>query len=261
MSEPSLQKKVLITGATSGIGRATAEVFARHGHPVLLTGRRQDRLTDLCVSLGSRFGVRSESICFDVRDQEACARVIDTLPEFWRDPDILVNNAGLAMGFDPIHEGLLSDWETMIDTNVKGLLYMTRLISPGMVARRSGHIINVCSIAGHDVYPNGNVYCATKFAVDALTRSMRLDLFKYGVRVSQVSPGHVEETEFASVRFHGDIERARIYDDFSPLTSADVAGTIHFIASQPAHVNIQDVILMGTQQSGVHFIDRSGRYH
>jgi|SRR5690606_23219801 len=174
--------------------------------------------------------------------------------------DILINNAGLAKGLSPVHEGDLAHWEQMIDTNVKGLLYVTRLISPGMVIRRSGHIINICSTAGKEVHPNGNVYCATKFAVEALTRSMRADLYTHGIRVSQVSPGHVEETEFARVRFDGNAEKANIYRDFNPLTSRDVAEAIYFIASRPPHVNIQDILMMGTQQAGSTMIDRTGRW-
>ncbi|MBP7184917.1 MAG: SDR family NAD(P)-dependent oxidoreductase, partial [Saprospiraceae bacterium] len=173
--------------------------------------------------------------------------------------DILINNAGLALGLNPIHEGKIEHWETMIDTNVKGLLYMTRLISPHMVEKRKGHIINICSTAGKETYPNGNVYCATKFAVDTLTKSMRIDLHTFGVRVSQVSPGHVEETNFALTRFEGDKERAKIYSNFNPLKSKDVADAIYYIASRPPYVNIQDILMMGTQQANSTFIDRSGR--
>ena len=251
--------KVLITGATSGIGRATAIEFARHDHHVLLTGRRKDRLDELCMSLHREFKVETHGLCFDITDHHACEQAMITLPDFWKDLDVLVNNAGLAQGLHPIHEGIIEDWETMIDTNIKGLLYMTRLISPSMVARRHGHIINLCSVAGQEVYPKGNVYCATKFAVDALTKSMRLDLYTHGIRVSQVSPAHVEETEFAKVRFHGDEARAKIYEDFKPLKSSDVAEAIYFIASRPEYVNIQDIVIMGTQQAGTNFIDRSGR--
>lgn len=254
---PSL--RVLITGATSGIGRATAEIFAQHGHHVALTGRRKDRIESLCTSLHNTYGVETFGLCFDVRDYDACALAVRSLPDAWQTPDVLINNAGLAQGLHPIHEGVISDWETMIDTNVKGLLYLTRLISPGMVARRHGHIINICSIAGQEVYPKGNVYCATKFAVDALTKSMRLDLYTHGVRVSQISPAHVEETEFAQVRFHGDETKAKIYEDFRPLKSADVAEAIYFIASRPEYITIHDIVLAGTQQAGTNFIDRSGR--
>ena len=250
--------KTLITGATSGIGKATALRFAAEGHDIIVTGRRQDRINALLSELKG-FGIKCLGLCFDVQDVKACTDAVGSLPADWNDIDILINNAGLAQGLHPIHEGHTEDWDTMIDTNVKGLLYMTRLITPGMVTRGRGHVINVGSIAGHDVYPKGNVYSATKFAVNALTRAMRLDLHAHGIRVSQVSPGHVEETEFALVRFHGDQDKAKIYEDFQPLKSSDVAEAIYFIASRPAHVNIQDIVLMGTQQAGVNFIDRSGR--
>ncbi len=251
--------KVLITGATSGIGRATAEEFAKHGHHVAITGRRKERVDELCVKLREQYGVETFGLYFDIRDFNACETAINSLPDFWKDLDVLVNNAGLAQGLHPIHEGLITDWETMIDTNIKGLLYITRLITPSMVARRHGHIINLCSVAGQEVYPKGNVYCATKYAVDGLTKGMRLDLYTHGIRVSQVSPAHVEETEFAKVRFHGDESRAKIYEDFRPVKSSDVADAIYFIASRPEYVNIQDIVIMGTQQAGTNFIDRSGR--
>ncbi len=251
--------KVLITGATSGIGKATAAEFARHGHHLILTGRRSDKLTELAQALRTQYDIEIVELCFDVRDQQACEHAVRGMPDAWGVTDVLINNAGLAQGLHPIHEGEINDWETMIDTNIKGLLYMTRLISPAMVLRGQGHIINVCSIAGQEVYPKGNVYCATKFAVDALTKSMRLDLNTYGIRVSQVSPGHVEETEFAKVRFHGDENRAKIYEDFKPLTSADVAEAIYFIASRPAHVMVHDIVMTGKQQANANVIDRTGR--
>ena len=187
-------------------------------------------------------------------------QAVDQLPEAWQQIDVLVNNAGKAKGLDLIHEGELAHWEEMIDTNIKGLLYLTRAISPLMVARGQGHIINVCSTAGKEVYQRGNVYSATKFAVEALTKSMRLDLHDKGVRVGQVSPAHVEETEFALVRFDGDSERAeKVYDNFKPLSASDVAEAIYFIASQPAYVNILDVTMQSIQQASSNHIDRSGR--
>jgi len=195
-----------------------------------------------------------------VRDQDSVIAAGASLADSWKNIDILVNNAGLSRGLDPVQEGNTDDWDTMIDTNVKGLLYMTRAISPQMVARRSGQIINVSSIAGTEVYPGGNVYSASKAAVSSLTRSMRIDLHKHNIRVGQVSPGHVEETEFAKVRFDGDMEKAAgVYENFQPLKSSDVAETIYFIASRPAHVNIQDVYMYGTQQACATQIDRSGR--
>lgn len=249
----------MITGATSGIGMATAKTLAKQGYNLIITGRRQEKLNEIEQKLSSKYGVEIKTMCFDIRNNEAVVKAFNLLDNKWNNIDILVNNAGLAKGFTPIHEGKLEDWETMIDTNIKGLLYITRLVTPNMVKKRQGQIINVCSTAGHDVYPNGNVYSATKFAVDALTNSMRLDLYKHNIRIGQVSPGHVEETEFALVRFDGDQESAKIYEDFTPLKAKDVANAIHFMISQPKHVNIQHILLMGTQQAGSNFIDRSGR--
>ena len=251
-----MKKCVLITGATSGIGLATAREFAIHGYDLILTARREDRLKEVSDELSLNSTIEVQTLCFDIRDQKACATAMASIT---KPIDVLVNNAGLARGLDFIHEGDLTHWEEMIDTNLKGLLYMTRLISPGMVERKSGHIINLCSTAGKEVYPKGNVYCATKFAVEALTKAIRADLYTHGIRVSQVSPGHVEETEFARVRFDWDVEKASIYKDFNPLTSKDVAEAIYFIASRPPHVNVQDILMMGTQQAGSMMVDRSGR--
>jgi NADP-dependent 3-hydroxy acid dehydrogenase YdfG len=252
-------KTVLITGASAGIGKATAEVFAENGYRLILTGRRNKKLEEIKSHLVDNFEVDVETLSFDVTDAESCQKAIKKLPDEWRNIDILVNNAGKAKGKDPIHQGRLDHWEEMIDTNIKGLLYMSRAVSPIMVEREAGHIINVCSLAGKEVYPNGNVYCATKHAVDALTKGMQLDLHQYNVRVSQVSPAMVEETEFAKVRYDGDEEKAQIYDGFQPLKAKDVGATIHFIATQPAHVNIQDVVMMGVQQPNSVTVDRSGR--
>lgn len=251
--------KVLITGATSGIGAATARIFAKNGHDLILCGRRADRLEELKAELIKESGVEVLTLCFDIRVYEEVATAVASIPGSFKPIDVLLNNAGLASGLDFTHEGDLDDWETMIDTNVKGLLYITRLLSPDMVARKSGHIINICSTAGKDVYPRGNVYCATKAAVDMLTKGMRLDFYTHGIRVSQVAPGMVEETEFSKVRFHGDEEKSKIYNDFNPLKSSDVAEIIYFVATRPGHVNIQDVLVMGTQQAGSNFVDRSGR--
>jgi len=252
-------KTALVTGATSGIGRATATIFAKNGYNIIITGRRKERLKELEEKLTEKYGIEVLSLCFDIRKNDEVKKAFKLLKGQWSSIDVLINNAGLAKGFTPIHEGDLTHWETMIDTNIKGLLYVTRLIAPEMVKKNHGHIINICSTAGHEVYPNGNVYSATKYAVDALTKSMRLDLYKHGIRVSQISPGHVEETEFAVVRFDGDESRAKIYDDFSPLTSKDVAETIFFVATRAKHINIQDVLMMSSQQAGSNFIDRSGR--
>lgn len=250
---------VMITGATSGIGRATAEVFAKNGYRLILTGRRSDRLEDIKTTFETTYNNRIQTLNFDVRSLEGIKNAVNTLEEDFKHVDILINNAGLASGLSPIHEGDVSDWEVMIDTNIKGLLYITRAIAPSMVARKKGHIINLSSIAGKEIYPNGNVYIATKHAVDALTKAMRVDLHKYGIRVSQVAPGAVEETEFALVRFHGDAEKAKIYDEFTPLKASDVAESIYFIASRADYVNIQDIVLAGTQQAMAAFVDRSGR--
>lgn len=250
---------VMITGAGSGIGRATAEVFAANGHRLILTGRRVSHLGRLKAQFQQDFHSDVLILPFDVRNQPTVQATIDQLPEDWQNIDVLINNAGGAKGLSPIHEGDIDHWETMIDTNLKGLLYVTRAVSPGMVQRRRGHIINLSSSAGKEVYANGNVYCATKFAVEALSRAMRLDLHKFNIRVSQVSPGHVEETEFALNRFDGDAEKAKIYNDFQPLKASDVAETIYFIATRPPHVNIQDIWLFGTQQASATVIDRSGR--
>jgi NADP-dependent 3-hydroxy acid dehydrogenase YdfG/Flp pilus assembly protein TadD len=249
----------MITGATSGIGRATARAFAKAGYSLILTGRREDRLEQLQEELQNAHGVQVRILCFDVRDHEEVAEHLNELEESWKNVDILVNNAGLAKGLATIQEGELSHWETMIDTNLKGLLYITRIVTPWMVSRQSGHVINIGSIAGKEAYPKGNVYCATKFAVDGLTRAMRMDLYQYGIRVSQVCPGHVEETEFALVRFDGDAKKAKIYEDFKPLSSSDVAGLILYIVQAPPHVNIQDVVITSAQQASATMIDRSGR--
>ena len=259
-TQNSLIKTVLITGATSGIGRATAEIFACNGYRVIVTGRRAERLDEMKSKFADDYQAEVLPLTFDVRDQKAVEEAIANLPEEWKKVDILINNAGLSRGLDPINEGKIEHWEAMIDTNIKGLLYLTRAISPQMVARKKGHIINIASSAGKEVYPGGNVYCATKFAVDALTQAMRLDLYKHNIRVSQVAPGHVEETEFARVRFDWDtVKAAKVYDGFQPLRAGDVAEAIYFIATRPPHVNIQDMLMFGTQQAGSNFIDRSGR--
>lgn len=254
-----MSKKVLITGASSGIGKATAEKFGKRGFDLIVTARRKDKLKKLADKIRRKYAVKVVELIFDIRNEAEVRQAFESLSDQWKQVDILINNAGLAKGFHEIHEGHLEDWETMIDTNVKGLLYITRLVSPIMVKRGKGHIINVASTAGKEVYPKGNVYCATKHAVDALTKAIRLDLHKYGIRVSQVAPGHVEETEFALVRFDGDEEKAKIYEDFKPVSSKDISKIIYFIANQPKHVNIQDILVMGTQQASSNFIHRSGR--
>lgn len=254
-----MNKIVMITGATSGIGFATARIFAEHQYRLILTGRRQDRLDSLRDELMKSGRTEVITRCFDVRSLDACRDAMDSLPGEWKNIDILINNAGLALGLDFIQDGDTDQWDTMIDTNIKGLLYVSRLVAGGMTTRKSGHIINLCSIAGKETYPKGNVYCATKFAVDALTSSMRKDLYTHNIRVSQVSPGMVEDTEFAINRFSGDRERADIYSDFNPLRAEDVAHCIHYIASAPPHVAIHDIVMMGTQQASATLVNRSGR--
>ncbi|MEM8585492.1 MAG: SDR family NAD(P)-dependent oxidoreductase [Bacteroidota bacterium] len=249
----------LISGASSGIGRATAIRLAEAGYKLVLTGRREDRLQQLATELAELHKTETKLLIFDIRDRAATQQAVNTLPEAWQAIDVLINNAGKAKGLAPVHEGELDHWDEMIDTNLRGLLYLTRAVSPGMVERKRGFIVNVCSTAGKEVYPKGNVYNATKYGVDALTHAMRLDLVEHGVRVGQICPAHVEETEFALVRFDGDEERAKIYDDFQPLTSPDVAESIYYMISQPEHVNILDVVLQGKQQASSTMIVRSGR--
>ena len=244
-----MERTALITGATSGIGRATAIKFAQEGVRLIITGRRVERLLELEQQLRSQYGAGVTSICLDVRKRGDVEERLGNLPNGWDGVDILVNNAGLAAGLAPIHEGDIDNWEQMIDTNIKGLLYVTRCIAPRMVARRTGHIINVGSIAGREVYPNGNVYCATKHAVDALSKAMRLDLVNYGVKVTQVCPGAVE-TEFSLVRFRGDQARAaKVYEGFDPLDAGDVAAAIWYAVSAPPHVDVQDLLLMPKAQA------------
>lgn len=240
---------VMITGATSGIGEACANLLAQYGFSLILTGRRADRLETQKQKIQAAFKAEVLTICFDVRNREVTAQTLNTLPENWQSIDILINNAGLSLGLDPVYKGDPDDWETMIDTNVKGLLYVTRMISPGMVSRGRGHIINIGSIAGREVYLNGNVYCASKFAVDALTKAMRMDLLEYGIKVTQIAPGAVN-TEFSTVRFHGDKNRAdKVYTGFEPLSAQDVAEAVWFAASRPAHVNVNDLLLMPAAQA------------
>jgi 3-hydroxy acid dehydrogenase / malonic semialdehyde reductase len=243
-----MNKIVLITGATSGIGEACAQLLAANHFNLILTGRRADRLQLLKEKLITEYEIDVCNLTFDIRNESEVQQALESLPNTWRNIDILVNNAGLSAGLDPIFKGETDDWNRMIDTNVKGLLYVTRLVSEGMVARRSGHIVNVSSIAGKEVYPNGNVYCATKHTVAALTRAMRLDLHTYGIRVGSISPGMVE-TEFSLVRFHGDKEKAEnIYKGFTPLSASDIAEALLFIVSRPPHVNIDDVFITASVQ-------------
>ncbi len=249
-----MRKIALITGATSGIGKATAELFAQHQIDLILCGRRQERLEQLVVQLSPL--VKVYTLCFDVRDKEEVFRQIESLPEEWKPIDILVNNAGNAHGLAPVDKADLADWEAMIDINVKGLMYVSKAVIPNMVERKSGHIINIGSIAGKEVYPNGNAYCASKYAVDALSSGMRLDLVQHGIKVTAINPGLVE-TEFSLVRFKGDEERAKnVYKGITPLTAQDVAEVIYFAVSRPAHVNIADIILFPTAQASSTVVNR-----
>jgi len=252
-----MSKIALITGATSGIGRATAVAFAKEGINLIVTGRRVQLLSDLATELEEEYHINVLTLPFDVRVLSQVEQYLCNLPEEWKKIDILVNNAGLAVGLDPVNSGLVEDWERMIDTNIKGILYVSRIVSGLMIkAGYGGHIINIGSIAGKSVYPNGNVYCATKHAVDALSRAMSMDLFKHKIRVSQVSPGAVE-TEFSNVRFKGDIERASgVYKGFIPLSPSDVADVILFVVKAPSHVNISDVVVMPSAQASATMIDR-----
>lgn len=244
-----MKKIALITGATSGIGRAIAVKLAKEGCNLIITGRRADRLSELQKEIQDKSEVKVLTLNFDVRVYKEVEDSLSNLPKEWKDIDILVNNAGLAVGLNPIHQGVVDDWERMIDTNVKGLLYVTRLVTPGMVERKSGHIINLCSIAGKDSYANGNVYCATKHAVDALSKGMRIDLLPYNIKVTQICPGAVE-TEFSLVRFKGDESRAnQVYKGFTPLFANDIANAVFYAVSQPAHVDIQDMLVMPTAQA------------
>jgi NADP-dependent 3-hydroxy acid dehydrogenase YdfG len=250
-----MNKTVLITGATSGIGKATARILAENNYSIIICGRRAERLAELKKELSEFTTVHT--LQFDVRDKKAVFENINSLPEAFSKIDILINNAGNAHGLDPIQNGDLDDWDAMIDINVKGLLYVSKAIIPKMIEQKSGHIINIGSIAGKEVYPNGNVYCASKHAVDALNNSMRMDLNQYGIRVGAIHPGMVE-TEFSEVRFKGDTERAsNVYKDVKALQADDIAEIIHFVVSRPYHVNIADLIVYPTAQASATIVNRS----
>lgn len=247
-------KTALITGATSGIGKAAAFALAEKKFKLVICGRREERLEKLRAELAEQTEVHA--LTFDVRDKDAVFAAIGNLPEDFRKIDVLVNNAGNAHGLSPIESGEVDDWDAMIDGNVKGLLYVSKAIIPGMAERKSGHIINIGSIAGKEVYPNGNVYCASKFAVDALSQGMRMDLNQYGIRVGQINPGLVE-TEFSQVRFKGDNERAaNVYKGLQPLSPEDIAEVIVFMVTRPAHVNIADLMILPTAQASATIVKR-----
>lgn len=247
----------LITGATSGIGEAVARSLAKEGYNIILTGRRLDRLSKLSKELSNNYKIESISLNFDIRILADVNKHIGGLPEKWRKIDLLINNAGLAVGLNSIDVGEIDDWERMIDTNIKGLLYVSRIVSNFMKENKSGHIINIGSIAGKTVYPSGNVYCATKYAVDALSKGMLMDLVQYNIKVSQISPGAVN-TEFSLIRFKGDKDRAdNVYKGYNALSAQDIADTIMFMVKAPLHVNISDVVIMPSAQASPTQIHKS----
>lgn len=250
-----MNKIAMVTGATSGIGEASAKILAQNGYNLVITGRRLDRLNALKKSIEAEFKTECLVLCFDIRSQKETEAAFTSMPKNWQQIDVLVNNAGLAAGLDPIQSGLLTDWEQMIDTNIKGLLYITRLVAPILVERRQGQIINIGSIAGKEAYANGNVYCATKSAVEALTKGMRIDLNPYGIRVGAICPGAVE-TEFSVVRLKDETANERVYKGFTPLCANDIAETLWFMVSRPSHVNIGDVLILPTAQAAATVFNR-----
>lgn len=251
-----MRKTAIITGATSGIGKATSELLASFKWNLILTGRRQEILKSFSEELKSKYSIETMPLCFDIRNLSEVNQAIGNLPSKWREIDLLINNAGLAAGFEPLNEGLVDDWERMIDTNIKGVIYITRAVSNLMIANQSGQIINISSIAGKEAYPNGNVYCATKHAIEALTKGMRLDFLKHNIRVGSISPGMVE-TEFSLVRFHGNKEKAdNVYNGMKPLSANDIAEAIMFMINRPPHVNIDDILIMPTAQGSARDVIR-----
>jgi len=244
-----MKKTILITGASAGIGKATAKIYAKNGWNLILTGRRAERLEELKASLMEQYSAEVITLNFDVRDKDAVNEAVDRLPATWKNIDVLLNNAGLAKGFSDIQDGLVEDWETMIDTNIKGLLYVSKAVMPLMIERKSGHIVNIGSIAGKEVYAKGNVYCSTKHAVEGITKALRLDLLPHKIKVSAICPGAVD-TEFSTVRFDGDKDRAdSVYNGYQPLLAQDIAEAIYFVTSRPFHVNINDLLIMPTAQA------------
>ena len=250
------QKIALITGATAGIGHETAFLLAQNNYNLILTGRRKERLESIKKELESNFNCKVQILNFDIRKRVEVENALSSLPNEWKAIDVLINNAGLAAGLGPVNSADMDDWENMIDTNIKGLLFITRIVSPWMVNRHSGHIINLSSIAGKEVYPNGSVYCGTKHAVAAITKAMRIELMPSGIKVSSIAPGAVE-TEFSLVRFRGDEEKAaQVYKGFTPLCAKDIAETILFIITRPAHVNIDDILIMPINQASARDFNR-----
>jgi 3-hydroxy acid dehydrogenase/malonic semialdehyde reductase len=250
------RKIALITGATAGIGYETAILLAQNNYNLILTGRRKERLDALKNKLETTYGCKILLLNFDVRIRKATESALNSLPEEWRAIDVLLNNAGLAAGLGPINSADVDDWETMIDTNVKGLLYTSRIVTNWMIERQTGHVINISSIAGKEAYPNGSVYCGTKHAVQAISKAMRIELMPFGIKVSTIAPGAVD-TEFSLIRFRGDREKAeQVYKGFSPLLAKDIAETILFVLSRPAHVNIDDLLIMPTNQASARDFNR-----
>lgn len=249
------KKIVLVTGATSGIGEACAKKFAADGYDVIITGRNEEKLKALTTDLESK-GSKVLPLVFDVRDREAAKKAVESIPQEWQEIDVLINNAGLARGLEPEYEGSFDDWDQMIDTNIKGLLTMTRLIVPGMVKRNHGHVINMGSVAGDAAYAGGNVYCATKSAVKAITDGLRIDVADTAVRVTDIKPGLVQ-THFSNIRFHGDDARAdKVYEGITPLTGDDIADVALYAANAPAHVQIAEVLVLATHQANGSIIKR-----
>lgn len=249
-------KIALITGATAGFGEACAERFAKEGYNLVITGRREERLQQLQQKLQEQYKVAVKTLAFDVRNKPACEAALNSLPTDWQVIDVLVNNAGLALDLSPIDEGNTDDWDTMLDTNVKGLLYVSRIVMPWMKTRKQGHIVNIGSTAAKTVYAKGNVYCASKAAVDALSQGMRIDLLPYNIKVTAVHPG-AAETEFSLVRFKGDADKAKhVYQGFTPLSGEDVADVVFYCCSLPAHVCINDLVVTPTAQANAYYIHR-----
>lgn len=250
-------KIVLITGASSGFGKAMAYRFAAAGFDLIITGRRSDRLEELQKELGTKYNSAILPLCFDIQSREACFAAIDSLDAEWKQIDILINNAGLAAGRDYFDEASLDDWDTMIDTNVKGLLYITKAVIPVMIERKKGHIINIGSTAGKEVYEKGNTYCASKFAVNALSQAMRIDLLRHRIKVTAIHPG-AAETEFSLVRFKGDAEAAgKVYEGYTPLSAEDIAETAFYVSSLPEHVCINDLVITCTAQANSFYLQKN----
>ena len=248
---------VFITGASSGFGKATAEKFAQAGYQLILNARRLDRLETLKTHLEATYGSDVLLLPFDVRNREEVAQQLDKMPSAWQKIDVLINNAGLAAGRDAFQDGSMDDWELMIDTNLKGLMYVSKWVVKGMMEQKSGHIINISSLAGQEVYPQGNLYCATKHAVTALSKGMRMDLLPYHIKVTNISPG-LAETEFSIVRFKGDTEKAsKVYEGYQPLQPEDIADVIFFAASRPAHVNLEEITILPTAQSDSRTVNKN----